>query len=50
MSVTAATVHLDRSPLNTEADTNATGVNTVVDAKQKRTQKEAKKKRRRKNV
>ena len=51
MVVTAATFHLDRSPLNTEAEENAAGVNTVVDVKQKRKHKEeVKKKRRRKCV
>ena len=35
MFVTAATFHLDRSRLNTEADRNAAEVNTVVDQKQK---------------
>ena len=37
--VTAATFHLDTSPLNTVAPLNAEGVNTVVDVKQKRKHK-----------
>ena len=44
MLVTAATFHLDRSPLNTEARSNAEGVNTVVNVKQKRKQKRSKEK------
>ena len=39
MVVTPATFHLDRSRLNTEAELNAEGVNTVVDVKQKRKHK-----------
>ena len=44
ISVTAATFHLDRSPLNAEANRNAAGVNTVVDAKQKRNHKKKQRK------
>ena len=44
MFVTAATFHLDRSPLNTEAVLNAEGVNTVVDVKQKRKHKKKQRK------
>ena len=42
--VTAATFHLDRSPLNTEAPSNAAGVNTVVDVKQNRKHKKKRRK------
>ena len=47
MVVTAATFHLERSSLNTEAPLNAVEVNTVVNAnkKKKKSQKKAKKKR-----
>ena len=44
MVVTAATFHLDRSPLNTKAEANAEGVNTVVDVKQKRKHKKKRRK------
>ena len=44
MVVTAATIHLDRSPLNTEADPNAVGANTVVDVNQKRKYKKKRRK------
>ena len=44
MFVTAATFHLDRSPLNTEAPRNAAGVNTVVDVKQKSKHKKKRRK------
>ena len=44
MVVTAATFHLDRSRLNTEAELNAEGVNTVVDVKQKRKHKKKQRK------
>ena len=47
--VTAATFHLDRSPLNAEAEWNAVGVNTVVDVKQKRKHKK-KQRKKKKNV
>ena len=49
MFVTAATFHLDRSPLNTEAEENAEGVNTVVDAKQKRKHKKKRRKKEEEN-
>ena len=49
MFVTAATFHLDRSPLNTEADINAEGVNTVVDVKQKRKHKKKRRKKEEEN-
>ena len=42
--VTAATFHLDRSLLNTEAEQNAAEVNTVVDVKQKRKHKKKQRK------
>ena len=44
MFVTAATFHLERSPLNTEAEENAEGVNTVVGVKHKKKQRKKKKK------
>ena len=47
--VTAATFHLDRSPLNAEAALNAAGVNTVVDAKQKRKHKKKRRKKEEEN-
>ena len=50
MLVTAATFHLDRSPLNTEAPRNAAGVNTVVDVKQKRKHKKKQRKKEEENV
>ena len=46
--VTAATFHLDRSPLNTEAPLNAAEVNTVVDVEQKIKIKITKKKKKKK--
>ena len=50
MLVTAATFHLDRSPLNTKAARNAEGVNTVVDVKQKRKHKRKRRKKEEENV
>ena len=51
MSVTAATFHLDRSPLNAEAaEANAEGVNTVVDVKQKKKHKKKRRKKEEENV
>ena len=50
MFVTAATFHLDRSPLNTEADPNAAEANTVVDVKQKRNHKKKRRKKEEENV
>ena len=50
MVVTAATFHLDRSPLNTRAWENAAGVNTVVDVKQKRKHKKKNETKKKKNV
>ena len=48
--VTAATFHLDRSPLNTEAPPNAVEVNTVVDVKQNRKHKKKRRKKEEENV
>ena len=47
--VTAATSHLDKSPLNAEAEENAERVNTVVDAKQKRKHKKKQRKKEEEN-
>ena len=49
MFVTAATFHLDRSPLNTEAAPNAVEVNTVVDVHVKQKRNHKKKQRKKKN-
>ena len=48
--MTAATFHLDRSPLNTKAYPNAEGVNTVVDVKQNRKHKKKQRKKEEENV
>ena len=50
MVVTAATFHLDRSPLNTEAYPNAVEVNTVVDVKQKSKHKKKQRKKEEENA
>ena len=50
MSVTRATFHLDRSPLNIEVSKNAEGANTVVDVKQKRKHKKKRRKKEEENV
>ena len=48
--VTAATFHLDRSPLNTEAELNAAGVIQLLTQNKKENIKRSEEKKKKKNV